>query len=193
MHTLRTFSPLAHLKLRTTAHILDRGHLLMAEEKLLRDPSTGCCVTFKGRIQFVPRILCFNPASPLPSSADALCGSSFVIFCHSRWKLPSHGNPAGGKYLMSNIFHRHHNRINGSWNDLEPKISRETAWSKNNSAQVAETLTLGWWLEKSLHFSVLWFPHLYMESKTLFPRIIARKKSDEACLWVFCELKQHLI
>lgn len=56
MQTLRTFSPLAHLKLRTAARILDRGHLLMAEEKLLRDPRIGHCVTFKGRIRFVPRI-----------------------------------------------------------------------------------------------------------------------------------------
>lgn len=122
----------------------------------------GCCVAFKGRIRFVPRSFHFSPwiAFAIISRCSLWFFLCYFSRCsHSRWKLPSHDNPARGKYLISNIFHRHQNRMNGSRNDLEPNISRETAWSKNNSAQVVEALTLGWWLWKN-HFTSLPFSFL---------------------------------
>lgn len=104
------FLPFAQLKLLTAVHILDHCHPPMIGEKLLRYLRIKCCVAFKGGFGLVPRI--FHSSHSTAFAIISKCSLQFFL-CYffyssdSRWKLPSHGNPARGKYLISNVFLRH--------------------------------------------------------------------------------------
>lgn len=123
------FVPIAYLKLLTA--VLHSRSLPFTDywRKIFKRSVHKVLCSFS----LVPRI--FHSSPSIVFAIISRCSLWFFLcyfsYCSdSRWKLPSHGNPAGGKYLISNIFHRHQDRIKENQNNIVAKIRSRTAWYK---------------------------------------------------------------